>query len=238
MSLGGVEFPEAPGKEAGPAAIQSGRRATAVYESLCESFRQQHFRPGERIVEDVIAERLGVSRTPVREALNRLRARGLIKPAEGGGFEVTRLTRQEVIELYAFRELLEGAVSRDAAANATEADIETLHALNARFRAAWGKDVTTLSQANRRFHVAIYDVARNRYLRATLHDLLDHLAILGGTTLVSASRFEEAFAEHEALIAAIAAHDAEAAEAVARRHVSSAQKLRIALIARGEAESA
>lgn len=227
------EMPPEPGRDGAAPAIQSGRRATAVYDSLCESFRLQQFRPGERIVEDAIAERLGVSRTPVREALNRLRARGLVKPAEGGGFEVARLSRQEVAELYAFRELLEGAVSRDAAAHATEEDIETLKAFNARFRAAWDTDPMTLTQANRRFHVAIYNAAENRYLRATLHDLLDHLAILGGSTLTSQERFEEAFGEHEALIAAIAAHDADKAEAIARRHVSAAQKLRIAIIARG-----
>lgn len=207
-----------------------GRRGIAVYDAICQSIRLQQFRPGERIVEDTIATTLGTSRTPVREALLRLRARGLIQPAEGGGFEIARLGREEMNELYAYRTTLEGAVGRAAAQHATDADIEAMTHLNEEFLRSWG-DVTEVMQANRRFHSFIYQTAHNRYLARALDDLFDHLAILGGTTLSEAGRFRAAYEEHKALIAAIAERNPDVAEEISRRHVTTAQRRRLTMFA-------
>src|SRR3954465_3300108 len=81
----------------------------AVFRSLCQALRIGLYRPGDRLREEDVAQRLKVSRTPVREALGRLMAKGFVEPAGGRGLIVRSLDTAEVLELYAMREILEGA---------------------------------------------------------------------------------------------------------------------------------
>ena len=101
-------------------------RTEHVYLQICQAIREGQFRQGDRIREDEVAQALGVSRTPVREALLRLRSRGLIEFSAGRGASVITLSRAQVLELYAMREVLEGAAARMAAEHATPAEISYL----------------------------------------------------------------------------------------------------------------
>src|SRR3712207_6471716 len=83
----------------------------AVFRSLREALRAGLYRPGDRLREEEVAQRLKVSRTPVREALGRLMTKGFVEPAGGRGLVVRRLDPAEVLELYAMREILEGAAA-------------------------------------------------------------------------------------------------------------------------------
>src|ERR1041385_8951158 len=101
-------------------------RSEKVFRFLHNAIQEGRFTNGERIREEEIATLLGVSRTPVREALSRLLGRGLLEAAPGG-LIVAQLTRTHVIELYAMRELLEGATARFTAQHAASSEIITLH---------------------------------------------------------------------------------------------------------------
>ncbi|MBP2148228.1 GntR family transcriptional regulator [Xanthobacter flavus] len=203
-------------------------RAQRVYERLKEDIRAGALRRGERVREEQVARALGVSRTPVREALTRLTARGLIE-ATPAGLVVATISRPQTLELYAMREVLEGSAARFAAQHAAPSEIAMLDRLSSAFETAFG-DADRLAELNRRFHSAIVDAAHNRYLVRMLDELSDALALLPGTTFQLAERGPLAVREHAAIVAAIAARDPDAAERAARLHIQHAQEARLALM--------
>ncbi len=203
-------------------------RAQRVYERLKEDIRAGALRRGERVREEQVARALGVSRTPVREALTRLTARGLIE-ATPAGLVVATISRPQTLELYAMREVLEGSAARFAAQHAAPSEIAMLDRLSSAFETAFG-DADRLAELNRRFHSAIVDAAHNRYLVRMLDELSDALALLPGTTFQLAARGPLAVREHAAIVTAIAARDPDAAERAARLHIQHAQEARLALM--------
>ncbi len=213
-----------------PKPWEGGSRAEFVYRALRDGIAEGHFRPGERILEEEVARSLGVSRTPVREALRRLEARGLVEMAAGRGLVVVELTGQRIAELYAVREVLEGTAARFAAQHASEADIDALRSLVDQLRDV--QEHQRAAKINRAFHRAIYEAARNRYLLQPLNELHDAMALLPGTTYSAIGRLESSREEHMKIVGAIAARDADAAEQAARAHIRTAQRLRLEMIAR------
>jgi len=203
-------------------------RGARVYESLRESIRSGRLPPGERLRETDIAERLGVSRTPVREALRRLQSDGLVTFAPWRGMTVAALDLGQLEELYDMREVLESAAARFAATNATDADVAGLRSLLDE-QAAAGSDAGALERINRAFHDAIYRAAHNRYLLGALSSLADSLGLLKNTTFSLAGRPESGLVEHRRIVDAIAARDPAVAEDAARRHIARARDLRLHL---------
>lgn len=201
----------------------------AVFRSLCQALRAGQFRPGDRLREEEVAQRLKVSRTPVREALGRLLAKGFVEPAGGRGLIVRSLDAGEVLELYAMREILEGAAARLAARHASQPEIDALVDLEEAFEAQAG-NATEMARLNHAFHETIFRAARNRYLDSALQELQDGIALLGATTFTVSGRPSTAAEEHRALIAAIAARDPDRAEHLARTHIQEALRSRLRLM--------
>jgi DNA-binding GntR family transcriptional regulator len=199
-------------------------RADYVFRSLRDDIREGRLKQGQRLREEDVARRLGVSRTPVREALRQLAARGLLADAPGRGLLVVELSKRQVIELYAMRRMLEGAAARFAAQHASPGEAEMLRRLAAECRDA--RTAAKAAQRNRAFHLAIYEAAHNRYLQQALDDLGNALALLPGTTFRHRGRAATAYAEHMRIADAIARRDADAAEAAAREHIAAAERLR------------
>ena len=179
--------------------------------------------PGQRILETDLAERFSMSRTPVREAIQMLRIKGLVSHKDGV-LVITRLERRQLDELYAMRETLEGMSARLAALNAKPEDVEDLKILIASESA----EITSKQRVriNTKFHNLLAVLADNRYLSRAVDDLSETLTLLGPTTLADDNRFAEARAEHAAIVAAIAGGDAEAAETAMRCHIHEAWKAR------------
>jgi DNA-binding GntR family transcriptional regulator len=198
----------------------------AVYRALRESLRNGVYKPGDRLREEEVATRLQVSRTPVREAFGRLVSKGLVAPAQGRGLIVRRLDTSEVVELYFMREILEAAAARQAARHASDAEIESLRDLEAMFEVAQG-DAPEMARLNRMIHDAIFAASRNRYLESALQELQDAIALLGRTTFSVEGRPDPAAREHRDLIEAMAAHDGDKAEALARAHIREALRARL-----------
>lgn len=200
-----------------------------VFRRVREDLRAGLYRPGDRLREEEIAKRLEVSRTPVREALSRLVAKGLLEAAGGRGLTVRSLSVAEVLELYAMREILEGSAARLAAQHASSAELHALADLERMFEAQ-AHDLGKLAQINRAFHEAIFRAAKNRYLKSSLEELQDAIALLGPTTFSVNGRPPLAVEEHGAIIAAITERDAERAEALARSHIQQALRCRLSML--------
>jgi DNA-binding GntR family transcriptional regulator len=206
-------------------ALRTRSRADFVYESLRDAIWDGRIAAGERIREEEIARNLGVSRTPVREALQRLQQRGLLAFGAGRGLTVAQLTPHQVMQLYAMREILEGSAARFAAQHATETDVAILYRLQKELANA-EPDAMLLVTLNRRFHQAIYEAAHNQYLLQTLNMLHDSLALLHNTTFRVPNRRSESDEEHRRIVAAIERRDPDQAERAAREHIRAAQRTR------------
>jgi DNA-binding GntR family transcriptional regulator len=200
----------------------------AVFRSLCEALQGGTYRAGDRLREEEVAQRLKVSRTPVREALGRLAARGFVEPAGGRGLVVRNLDISEVLELYAMREILEGAAARLAAEHASKPEVDALSDIEQAFTDT--SDAAEMARLNRAFHEAICRAARNRYLDNASRELQDWIALLGPTTFAVTGRPSTSHREHQAMINAIAARDGDKAERLAREHIREALRCRLKLL--------
>ncbi|WFU39500.1 GntR family transcriptional regulator [Bradyrhizobium sp. CB82] len=201
----------------------------AVFRTLCEALQAGSYRAGDRLREEEVAQRLNVSRTPVREALGRLAARGFVQPAAGRGVIVRDLDISEVLELYTMREILEGAAARLAAEHASRLEIDAMTDIEQALTETSG-DAAEMARLNRAFHEAICRAARNRYLDNASRELQDWIALLGPTTFSVNGRPETSHREHLGIIGAIAARDGDNAEKLARAHIREALRCRLKLL--------
>jgi DNA-binding GntR family transcriptional regulator len=203
--------------------------AEDAYQRLKDAIRKGTLAPGTRVREVEIAERFGISRTPAREAIRRLETEGLVSFVPRHGAVISKLDHQETMELYDLREILEGAAAGFAARHASAAEIEELAELIAA-EPELAEKPDQLADLNQIFHAALYRAAHNRFLERSLIGLRDSMALLGGTSLRVAGRFETAHDEHVAIISAIAARDADKAEQAAKAHIRGAQRARLKLM--------
>ncbi|CAN5222753.1 GntR family transcriptional regulator [soil metagenome] len=210
--------------------VQSATRSEDAYSFLYDGIRSRRFASGVRLVEEEIAQLLKVSRTPVREALHRLASRGLVEARQGRGFFVATLDRRQIFELYAFREVIEGAAARFAAQYATPPEIESLYRINEQLLLS-SDDVDALHAINRRFHQAVNDASHNQYLIYALNELHDAFALMRETTLSVPGRAAAAFEEHLALIKALERRQGDVAEGLLKDHVRKAQQIRLTMVA-------
>lgn len=201
-------------------------RAEQAYQHIRQAIQEHRLKPGDRLREAELAEAVGVSRTPLREALARLESDGLIANDPARGLVVTRLDYNMVSELYYMREVLEGTAARLAAQHASDVELTILDEICEQYRRSIG-DGAALELRNRQFHEALYRCAHNRYLVRTLQGLHDALALLGESTLHDKARAENTQAEHEAIIRAIKERNPEAAEQATRAHIRNAQFERV-----------
>ena len=197
-----------------------------AYQRLIAEIHTGALRPGDRLTETDLAARLGISRTPVREAIRALEADGLVVHIPRVGASIRRLNYPEVTELYEMRTVLEGTAARLAARTASDVELAELDAIS-RDMAAAQSDQARLYQLNRHFHRTLLNAARNRFLMDAVAGLEKTLMILGPSTMGDSVRAAQAQAEHEALLAALHKRDAEAAEAIMRTHISAAHRIRL-----------
>lgn len=196
-----------------------------AYRQLLDEIRQGLLEPGDRLREAELAERLGVSRTPVREAIRQLEADGLVAHVPRIGAAIRQLDYAEVMELYEMRAVLEGTAARLAARAASDIEIEELDLLNERLAdAGTGPEAARLNSI---FHATMLDAAKNRFLSRSILSLQKALMILGPTQLTDSERAEAAAEEHRRIMAALIARDGATAEAEMRAHVEAAQRKRI-----------
>jgi DNA-binding GntR family transcriptional regulator len=196
-----------------------------AYTLILEAIDQGLYRPGDRLVESELAERFGVSRTPVREALQRLETQSMLS-RDGRSLIVASLDHNQLAELYVVRAELEGLAARLAARHATDEEVRVLRAMVEDDRRLLG-DPRALSRANRRFHKQIHLASHNRYLVQQLDLVHRSMALMASTSLAAEGRDAAALAEHDALVTAIEARDGAAAYDALRSHISRAFETRL-----------
>ena len=234
-------------KDAASAAARAAKRArserqtrsslgTEAYERLKRAIQSGEYGPGDRVLEDEIAERLNISRTPVREALRRLENEGFLVYKSHRGMTVAQLDYQAVAELYAMRYVLESAAAAMAARNASDIELEMLRDLVEQEKAA-AASAETMAEHNRRLHLAIYQCAHNRYLLKTMSVLTNPLAILARTAFSSAERRAAVCEEHRKIVEMIRARNPEGAARAAEEHMRAAQRVRLAYFGIGGADA-
>lgn len=196
-----------------------------AYRRLLDEIRNGTLAPGARLRETDLADRLGISRTPVREAIRQLETDGLVIHLPRQGATIRSLDHAEVVELYEMRAVLEGTAARLAARAASDIELAELAALNAELERAPVGDAAR--ELNRVFHRTLIDAARNRFLIKSMSALQKTLLILGPTTLGDPDRARRAVTEHAAVLAALQSRDGAGAEAAMRAHVEAALSARI-----------
>ncbi len=192
------------------------------------------YRPGDRMVESELAERFGVSRTPIREALQRLETQRLLN-RDGRSLIVASLDHNQLAELYAVRAELEGLAARLAAQHAAPEEVRVLREMVEEDRGLLN-DPTALARANRRFHAQIHRASHNRYLVQQLDLVHRTMALLASTSLAVEGRPEKAISEHDAIVRAIEARDGDAADQALHAHISRAFETRLRLEAAADAK--
>jgi DNA-binding GntR family transcriptional regulator len=204
-------------------------RSDWAYERLHEAIREGALEPGQRIMETDVSSWLRISRTPVREAMHRLLAEGLLEPTPNGGLQVALYDLRAISEFYATRERLEGAAAALAAEHADPTERRILSAMLDAMRAL-PADPRAHARENQAFHGQIYRAAHNRFLLKSLSALLNFVPLLGRTTYHAPNRFEEAAREHTEIVEAILARDPRRAEEAARAHIRHAYDSRVRVV--------
>ncbi|MEL6452534.1 MAG: GntR family transcriptional regulator [Pseudomonadota bacterium] len=198
---------------------------TDAYAMILEAIDIGTYRPGDRLVESELAERFGVSRTPVREALQRLETQSLLS-RDGRSLIVASLDHNQMSELYVVRRELEGLAAALAARHATAEEVRILREMVEEDNALIG-DPVALARANRRFHTQIHLASHNRYLVQQLDLVHRTMALMATTSLAARGRTEIAQSEHDAIVSAIEAKDEAAAGQALRDHISVAFMTRL-----------
>lgn len=193
-----------------------------AYERIRDMVLEGRLRPGETISEVQLADRLEISRTPVREAVKRLVGQGLLEITHRG-LRIFRPTAEDVAEVYFLRAAIEGALARTAAARVTPEDLHALAELHAEGeRAAARGDVPALVELNGRFHRIIAGACGSGRASAALHALDPLVAAYRRLSLLSPEHQRRSVAEHGELVALFRRGDGAGAEALMRDHIARA----------------
>jgi DNA-binding GntR family transcriptional regulator len=204
------------------------RRAAEAHDRIREMILVGRLAQGSVLSEAELVRQLGMSRTPVREALHRLEAAMYVRPVPGIGYVVIELSELDMINVYRARAVLEGLAAENAATSATRTDLGRLEDLFEEMACAGERgDDGELSRLNGEFHRAIADAGRNSYVLAMLDNIRDVFERLRATALTQPRRREASHAEHRELIAALQDRDAVRARELALAHALKALEFQL-----------
>ncbi len=194
-----------------------------VFHKLREDILSGKYEEHEELKEVAIGEELGVSRTPVREAFRQLELEGLIQIIPNKGAYVTGITQKDVQDIYMIRSLLEGLCARWATEHITKEQMEEMeeNIYLAKFHAQKGH-LDQLAELDNRFHDIMYEACDSKMLEHQLKDFHQYVLRVRKRTLNNATRGPKSNEEHEQIMEAIKAGDADLAEKLANQHMINA----------------
>lgn len=198
--------------------IERKKLSNQVYDILKDMIANHRFQPGARLNVEQITKELGVSRTPVWEAVSRLEQEDLVENIPNRGVFMAILTPQQALELYAVRELLEGMAARLAATNIDEKTLSTMTACLEKQKHVIEKpDLLEYSKLDFQFHAAVYEACGNTYLQEMLETIKNKMRPIKLSLQVEPV-LPRLYEDHVRLLSALRAHDPEKAEKVFREH--------------------
>ena len=194
---------------------------------------------GSRLRQLDLAARLGISRTPIREALGRLQQEGLLEILPAAGVRVATLDLDDAVALYDVREVLDGLAARLAAQGGRAASLARLERALARMAQCLERqDANQWFPAHVAFHDEIFRAAGNARLQALSAVVRLSIRHFHPLLLKTEHRLEHAYREHRAIFEAIAVHDGERAESLARTHIANAKEIVLKVLTNGERDGA
>ncbi len=191
-----------------------------VFNALRENILSAKYAQNEELKETAVAAELGVSRTPVREALRQLELEGLVKIIPNKGAYVIGITDKDIEDIYRMRSLLEGLCARFATKHITQEQIEQLEEITylTDFHVRKG-NLEQLYELDNRFHGLLYEISESRMLAHVLSDFHHYVERVRKVSLAQEVRSHEFNEEHKAILQAMREHDAEKAEKLANMHI-------------------
>lgn len=195
-----------------------------VYQRLRRAIFQGRLKPGERLVERKLAEQLGVSRTPVREAIRMLELEGLVYHQPRIGAVVAEIDDSEVLEIYRIRAVLEGLAARMAAERIEPEGLKELELLYEKMQKTLVEDPANVDKVHREFNDLIYRAAGSPRLYNMVTTLADYVIRYANIGYSNPERLRQANNEHRQLLEAIKLRDGDLAERVAREHIENSKR--------------
>jgi len=206
-----------------------------ILETIREAILSGALKPGEKVAEPELAERFGISRTPIREAFRQLESEGYLTVIPRKGAVVAELSEREVEEFYAIKSVLEGYAARMAAEKLSDKELERLESINERLEqlAAQG-DVKNFFKVHNEFHDLFIKAAGNEKLHELIGQLVRKFTRSRLTSLSIQGRMQISVEEHKKLIKAFKDHNGEQADFLVKRTAAIGGKLLIQSIAQKE----
>ncbi|HBP65459.1 MAG TPA: GntR family transcriptional regulator [Desulfosporosinus sp.] len=199
-----------------------GHSQDSVFSILRKAILDKKLEPGQRLVERNIAEQMGISRTPVREAIHKLILERLVTHIPRKGVVVSGFTKADIIEILVIRTSLEALICSIAAVKVRPRELERLESLNQQIIDEHGKgNLKKSNQLNDRFHEIIYKVAESPRLYDFLNTLHEYISKFTQVAYSKPGRLEEVRVEHKGIIEALRCKDSAGAEAAAKRHAEN-----------------
>ncbi|MFZ5592238.1 MAG: GntR family transcriptional regulator [Bacillota bacterium] len=196
-----------------------------VFESLREAIIQGRLKPGERLMEIQLAEEMGVSRTPVREAIRKLELEGFVVMVPRKGAYVAGISVKDIVDVFEVRAALEALAAGLAAERATEEELEELERSLVQISEVTGReDIDALVETDINFHELIYKACRNERLVQILTHLKEQITRFRTTSLSQPGRSKHAVEEHRKIVEAISDRNVELASTLAREHIENAEQ--------------
>jgi len=197
-----------------------------AYEHLKASILDGLFNPAERLTEEYLAEELGVSRTPIREALHKLESEGLIKPLETRGFIVSPDSKEEVEELFEIRSILEGYALKIIAEKISEGDLERLNGFIEKAEDALKrKQINEIFRWNTKFHDTLHGmVAEKKRLHRLMVDMRKYVLRFRKNTLQYPDAGKRTVDGHRKILLALRLKDSDLCERMMREHIRQAKE--------------
>ncbi len=195
-----------------------------VFETLREAIIAGQLRPGERLMEVQIAEELGVSRTPVREAIRKLELEGFVIMVPRKGAYVSDMSINDVTHVFEIRRALEGLAAELAAERMTEEELEELERILDRTAETTSRlDVTSTVDMDTGFHQILYEASRNERLSSMLYHLREQIQRFRTQSLSRPGRLKRALVEHQGIVDALRRRDGELARQLVEEHIDNAE---------------
>jgi len=196
----------------------------ALYQDVADALRQQIFagqlNPGDWLDESRLTQELGISRTPLREAIKLLAAEGLVTMKLRRGAYVTETSERDLREVYHLLALLEADAAATVAQTATATELAGVQALHRQLSQA-SNDQETFFRINEAFHTRVLDIANNRWRNQLVADLRKVMKLNRHHSLLRSGRLRESLAEHQAIVDALMARDPSQATQAVQTHFAN-----------------
>lgn len=197
-------------------------------ELVCENIRQAiidgTFSPGERLMEIQLADEMGVSRTPVREAIRKLELEGFVVMIPRRGTYVADISIKDITEIYEIRTCLDVLAAGLAAERITDEELETLNGYLLEIgQHVANMDMEKIVAVDTAFHDVLYTASRNERLRSIINNLREQMTSIRGRSMSYPGRLIETMDEHRILVDSIASRNVERAQHAARVHIENAE---------------